>query len=103
MLQLADIGGAHVGVIGAPCAGEARQIAVGEGEKQNVGGRLPKVGRARAFVQKNSLRSQKVHGAARYTGAARAARIAARSMPFSPMKTRPPARGRSMGQAPSKW
>ena len=106
MQQLADISDAQIRIKRAPLApgaGDARQIAVGEGEKENLGGLLHKVDRGGAFIQKNSLCAQKVHGRARYSEAARALVIAMRSMPFSPMKTRLLARGALAGQAPSKW
>ena len=106
MQQLADVGGAQIRIKRAtlaPGAGDTSKVAVGEGEKQNIGGRLPKVDRSGAFIQKNSLCAQKVHGRARYREAARALVIAVRSMPFSPMKTRLLARGAWAGQAPSKW
>ena len=106
MQQLADVGGAQIRIKRAtlaPGAGDTSKVAVGEGEKQNIGGRLPKVDRGGAFIQKNSLGAQKVHGRARYREAARALVIAVRSMPFSPMKTRLLARGALAGQAPSKW
>ena len=106
MQQLPDIGGAQIRIKRAtltPGAGEPGKVAVGEGEKQNIGGRLPKVDRARAFIQKNSLCAQKVQRRARYSEAERALMIAVRSMPFSPMKTRLLTRGAFAGQAPSKW
>ena len=53
MQQLPDIGGAQIRIKRAtltPCAGEPGKIAVGEGQKENIGGLLPKVDRGGAFV-----------------------------------------------------